>query len=144
MLSSVRHRIPFTVIPSTGISDSVLETALPVDQVLLPILVFINTHPTVPVVLTIVRRLDLGMSADPEDDGSFDVTVVDAQTVPAGGQLEVSIALNLLTNTDTPYVAHLLTMTHSDPDESAIVQLLVSGVYDDTTRTNILNFSRSP
>ena len=143
MLQSVRHRVPVTVPVGAGIADLVLEDNLPLLQVLQPVLLFVNTHPTLAVTRTVTRRMDLGVSADPEDDGVFDTEVVSAITISAnGGEYIYEPPVNLVQGTTAPLVQHLVDLSHLDVAETPIVQILVSGMSDIATRENILNFTR--
>lgn len=143
MIQSVRHRIPQTVPTGAGITDLVLEDNLPVTQVLQPVLLFVNTHPTIDIVLTVRRKVDLGVSADPEDDGVYETIVVNAVTVPAAsGQYVYTPPLNLAQGSTAPFIQHLIDLSHADGAETPIVQIIASGIVDIATRENILNFTR--
>lgn len=143
MIQSVRHRIPQTIPVGAGLADLVLEDNLSVQQVIQPKILFVNTHPTVDVELTITRYTDLGVSSDPEDDGSFSTEVVSAQTVTAAnGQFIYEPDLNLHQDTTAPLVQHKVSISHADPAETPIVQIFVSGFTDVVTREKILNFTR--
>lgn len=143
MFDSIRHRIPITIPVGGGVSNFVLENNVPVSKIILPKLLFINTHLTVAISLTIIRRINLGSSSDPEDDGIINTTVV-SQTISAGGTYTYTPDVNMHVDVDTPYVQHILSASHADGVETPILQILVSGVYDATTRSNLLNFSRAP
>jgi hypothetical protein len=127
------------------LANVIVEDSLPVTQVLQPTFLFINTHPTEDVVLTIVRGVDLGVSVDPEDDGIFETEVVSAVTILAGGgEFTYEPPINLVQGSDTPLVQHVLELSHASVTDTVIVQLIVSGIAEVSTRANLLNFTRAP
>ncbi len=142
MFSPVLHRIPYTVPTGAGTVNSVLETRLATVPVLDVTLLFINTHPSASVDLTIVERIDLGVSDDAEDDGVIVTTVVDV-TIEAGERYTYTPPMALSIYTDTPSVEHLISLVHEELTEQVLVQLFVCGKIETTVRTNIDVFSRS-
>lgn len=143
MLVAVNHRITSTVPADGAVAAFAVEDNLPYTEILAPAkLLFINFG-TEDVTVTIVRRLDLGSSADPEDDGSNDETVVDAATITAGESYSYDPGGPLRAAEDTPYLEHRVSYSGSGNAEDNIVHLLVRGAAEETTRSNILNFQRN-
>lgn len=145
MQSAYEQRIAFSVPIAGATAVYTLESNLNDDEVLNPSLVFVNFG-TEAVELTIVRRIDLGVSADPEDNGTLDETVVDAVSIAVGESYTYEPDFkNLIVKDSTPSVEHLITLDGSNLPTTAIniVQLFVSGQVEETSRTNILSYERS-
>jgi len=143
MLAAVNTRVPFTVPAGGSLVGQVVEDSLAVDEVLQPRLVFTNFG-SEDVDLTITRTLNLGVSANPEDDGSNTETVVSAQTIAAGESFTYTPDYQaLLVHSDTPYVEHTLAFDGSATTVDNIIQMIISGTAEETTRTNILSYTRS-
>lgn len=150
MLEASVVRQPFTIEADGGvITNQVLEDALDVTEMLDVKVVFVNTHATQEVDITLVRTVDLGSSTDPEDDGIFSVTEVDAETITAGGQYVYTPGVNqwvVFDDDAEQTVKHYFSAAHTDSgldDDDVIIQVLIVGKVESVTRTNIPNFTRS-
>ena len=151
MLEAKVIRNPYTVVAAGGtIDDEVLEDALPVTELMDVKILFVNTHASQSIDLTIKRTIDLGTSMVPEDDGSFDVTEVTAEAIVAGAQYLYEPAIHHFMQFDAsasqPIIQHKVSIAHSDSgddDEDVIVQAFVVGKVESVTRNTIPNFEKA-
>jgi len=142
-LVAANIREAYTVPAGGTLTGQVVEDALSVTEVLLPKLVFINFHDSDAVTLTITRLTDLGVSGDPEDDGSVTESLVTDQSIAAGESYTYTPDFqNLVAAQSTPCVQHLLAFDNGGGSEDIIVQMFISGMVEEATRTTILQYER--
>jgi len=151
MLEARILRQPYTVDADGGtVTDEALEDILSDTEMLDVTVLFVNTHASQSIDLTIVRTIDLGTSAVAEDDGSFDVTEVDTETIAAGEQYlyepKVKHFMVFDGSANQSTIEHKVSIAHTDAeddDEDAIVQVFLMGKIEAVTRNTIPNFERA-
>lgn len=142
-LQAINNRHPYTVPHGDSLDDQVVENSLNVEELLLPKLIFYNTHDTQSVTLTLYYIIDLGISAVPEDNGTITITPVTAQPIAALTRYVYTPDFQSLKQyTSTPSITHYVTLANAGA-EDVIVQMIMSGVAEVATRVNILNFQKS-
>jgi len=143
MLAAYNGRISFlipedTALDPLGIEDN-LESVL---EVLEPRLIFINFGSET-VELTITRTVNLGVSADPEDTGSVTETLVDGHALASGDSYTYTPNFHsLVVSETTPSITHYAAFDGTGTTTDNVVQLFVSGWVEETTRSNLLNYTR--